>query len=45
MEPTTRQRIRELGWEPYAWLIYSLPYLVASFDRRLSDLAAELGLN
>ena len=33
MEPTPRQRIRELGWEPYAWLIYSLPFLFASFDR------------
>src|SRR5687767_6404742 len=38
MEPTPRRRVRDLGWEPYAWLIYSLPYLFASFDRRLSGL-------
>ena len=38
MEPTPRRRFRDLGWEPYAWLVYSLPYLVLSFDRRLSGL-------
>lgn len=27
---------RSLSWESYAWLIYSLPYLYSSFDRRLS---------
>ena len=37
MQPTHR-RVRDLGWEPYAWLIYSLPYLFSSFDRRLSGL-------
>ena len=23
-------RLRQLGWEPFAWLIYSLPYLFTS---------------
>src|SRR5262245_21910278 len=25
------KRLRDIGWEPYAWLIYSLPFLVTSF--------------
>jgi two-component system, NarL family, sensor histidine kinase DesK len=28
--------VRDLGWETYAWLIYSLPYLVSAFNARLS---------
>ena len=31
-----RNGFGELGWETYAWLIYSLPFLFASFDSRLS---------
>jgi len=27
---TPRSRLKQLGWEPFAWLIYSLPYLVTS---------------
>jgi two-component system sensor histidine kinase DesK len=38
MERTPAKRVRDLGWEPYAWLIYSLPYLFASFDSRLTAL-------
>ena len=30
------RRLRGLGWEPYAWLIYSVPYLFASFNPALS---------
>ena len=30
--------LRQFGWETYAWLIYSLPYLFSSFDPRLSAL-------
>ena len=33
--------LEKLGWETYAWLIYSLPYLFSAFDRRLS--AVETG--
>ena len=33
---TARERIRQAGWEPYAWLVYSIPYLFASFDPRLT---------
>lgn len=29
-------RLRGLSWEPYAWLIYSIPYLVSSFNPALS---------
>lgn len=29
-------RLRCLGWEPYAWLVYSIPYLVASFQPHLT---------
>ena len=25
------KRFRDIGWEPYAWLVYSVPFLVASF--------------
>ena len=25
-----RSRLKQLGWEPFAWLIYSLPYLFSS---------------
>jgi two-component system sensor histidine kinase DesK len=25
-----RSRLRQLGWEPYAWLVYSLPFLYTS---------------
>jgi len=28
--------IRRLSWQPYAWLVYSIPYLITSFDQRLS---------
>ena len=27
--------LRQFGWETYAWLIYSLPYLFSSFNPRL----------
>jgi two-component system sensor histidine kinase DesK len=27
---TARLRLRQIGWEPFAWLIYSLPYLFTS---------------
>ena len=30
--------LRQFGWETYAWLIYSLPYLFSSFDPRLTAL-------
>ncbi len=30
-----------LGWEPYAWLIYSVPFLIAAFNPELS--AVETG--
>ena len=30
--------LRQFGWETYAWLIYSLPYLFSAFDRRLTVL-------
>jgi two-component system sensor histidine kinase DesK len=29
---------RRLGWEPYAWLIYSVPFLIATFNPALSRL-------
>jgi two-component system sensor histidine kinase DesK len=29
-------RFTRLGWEPYAWLIYSVPFLVAAFNPALS---------
>ena len=29
-------KLRRLGWESYAWLIYSLPFLLASFDSSFS---------
>ena len=29
-------KLRTLGWESYAWLIYSLPFLLASFDSSFS---------
>jgi two-component system sensor histidine kinase DesK len=37
-------KLRALGWESYAWLIYSLPFLFASFDSSFSggDTAAML---
>jgi two-component system sensor histidine kinase DesK len=28
--------LAKLGWETYAWLIYSIPYLVSSFNPRLT---------
>ncbi len=28
--PTIPSRMKQLGWEPFAWLIYSLPYLFSS---------------
>jgi len=28
--------VRRLNWQPYAWLVYSMPYLYGSFDHRLS---------
>ncbi len=28
--------LRRIHWETYVWLIYSVPYLIASFDVRLS---------
>ena len=31
-------RLRGLGWEPYAWLVYSLPFLYAAFNPALSAL-------
>jgi len=31
-------KLRRLGWEPYAWLIYSLPFLFAAFRPALSTL-------
>ena len=38
MERAPERRVKDLGWEPYAWLIYSLPYLFGSFDARLTAL-------
>jgi two-component system sensor histidine kinase DesK len=29
------RNVRDLGWETYAWLLYSLPYLVSAFNPRL----------
>ena len=29
-------RLKELGWEPYAWLVYSIPYLIAAFRAPLT---------
>lgn len=29
-------RCRRMGWEPYAWLIYSVPFLIAAFHPALS---------
>ena len=26
------KRVRALGWEPFAWLIYSIPFLVGAFN-------------
>ena len=31
MLPSKPARFRDIGWEPYAWLIYSLPYFFGSF--------------
>lgn len=31
-------RLRGVGWEAYIWLIYAVPFLLASFDSRLSAL-------
>ena len=31
-------KLRGLGWEPYAWLIYSLPFVYAAFNPTLSAL-------
>ena len=28
--------LKQLGWETYAWLVYSIPYLFSSFDSRLT---------
>ena len=28
--------VRQLDWQPYAWLVYSIPYLVSSFNQELS---------
>ena len=28
--------VRRLGWQPYVWLVYSIPYLYSSFNPRLS---------
>ena len=28
--------VRRLGWQPYAWLVYAIPYLVSSFNQRVS---------
>ncbi len=30
-------KLKQIGWEPYAWLIYSLMFLVSSFDARFSS--------
>ena len=30
MSSTIASRVRQLGWEPFAWLIYSLPYFFSS---------------
>jgi hypothetical protein len=30
------RNVRDLGWETYAWLLYSVPYLVSAFNSRLS---------
>ncbi len=30
------QKLKALNWESYAWLIYSLPFLLASFDSSFS---------
>jgi two-component system sensor histidine kinase DesK len=32
-----RSRLRQIGWEPYVWLVYSLPYL---FTSALAPIAA-----
>jgi two-component system sensor histidine kinase DesK len=36
--------VRRLDWQPYAWLVYSIPYLIASFQlaRSWGDTAAML---
>ena len=31
-------RLRGVGWEAYVWLIYAVPFLLGSFDTRLSAL-------
>ncbi|HUR20408.1 MAG TPA: sensor histidine kinase [Vicinamibacterales bacterium] len=36
MQITRTARFRELGWQPYVWLVYSIPYLYSSFNARLS---------
>jgi two-component system, NarL family, sensor histidine kinase DesK len=28
--------LRKLGWQDYAWLVYSVPYLVSAFNSRLA---------
>jgi two-component system, NarL family, sensor histidine kinase DesK len=33
--PTIARRLAGLGWEPYAWLVYSLPFLIAAFNTAL----------
>ena len=46
MRMMVTSRLKQLGWEPFAWLIYSLPYLVSSMladgfeGERLPHLAA-----
>ena len=42
--PTDRNH-RNLGWTPYAWLVYSIPFLVNTFESRadLPRFAANLG--
>ena len=33
----TLTRIRRLGWETYAWLVYSVPFLISAFNPVLSS--------
>ena len=38
------RKLRELGWERFAWLVYSIPFLAGAFQPRLSgrETAAQL---
>ena len=31
-----RKKLTGLGWEPFAWLIYSVPFVIAAFSPRLT---------